>query len=189
MFTFEYIPNFFTSKQVKEMKELMDLVDAQPPDRLCPNSVTYPGLFNNHMTRELIDQCEEIFGTSLYPTYTYARIYKEGDDLKPHSDRPACEYSFTVNLYNSEGQWPINMKSLRIDRTSSILLSPGDACFYKGMENLHWRTPLESGEVYQAFFHFVDKNGRFADYKYDGHERMLNSVDLFPQLTTINYEN
>jgi len=178
-FTFKYEPNFFTKKTCDEMVELMNRVSAMPPDSLCPDSVTYPALFNNLFTPELISQCEDVFGVQLYPTYSYARIYTEGDRLKPHSDRPSCEYSFTINLYNSDEPWAINMKSYIIDRHESILLTPGDACFYKGMENLHWRDPLESGEVYQAFFHFVDKNGRFSNYKYDEHDQMLDPATLY----------
>lgn len=37
----------------------------------------------------------------LFPTYSYYRIYKSGDILKTHLDRPACQYSTTITLgYN-----------------------------------------------------------------------------------------
>ena len=32
-------------------------------------------------------------GLKLYPAYTYARIYKKGDELKRHKDRFSCEIS------------------------------------------------------------------------------------------------
>ena len=42
---------------------------------------------------------------NLVPTYTYARIYKYGDVLHRHKDRPSCEISCTLNLGGDE--WPI----------------------------------------------------------------------------------
>ena len=41
---------------------------------------------------------EEVTGLKLYPAYTYARIYKKGDELKRHKDRFSCEISTTMNL-------------------------------------------------------------------------------------------
>src|SRR6056300_163797 len=44
-------------------------------------------------------------GLDLVPTYSYARIYKQGDILKRHKDRPSCEISTTLNLGGDP--WPI----------------------------------------------------------------------------------
>ena len=41
---------------------------------------------------------EKETGLSLYPTYAYARIYKNGDILHRHKDRFSCEISTTLNL-------------------------------------------------------------------------------------------
>ena len=41
---------------------------------------------------------EKATGLKLYPAYTYARIYKKGDELKRHKDRFSCEISTTMNL-------------------------------------------------------------------------------------------
>ena len=41
----------------------------------------------------------------LIPTYSYARLYKQGDILKRHKDRPSCEISTTVHLGGAS--WPI----------------------------------------------------------------------------------
>ena len=40
----------------------------------------------------------KIVGKKLTPQYSYARIYKNGSDLKIHSDRPECQYSVTLCL-------------------------------------------------------------------------------------------
>ena len=41
---------------------------------------------------------EKATGLKLYPAYTYARIYKKGDELKDIKDRFSCEIS---NYYES----------------------------------------------------------------------------------------
>ena len=44
-------------------------------------------------------------GLNVVPTYSYARIYKKGDILRRHKDRPSCEISTTINLGGDP--WPI----------------------------------------------------------------------------------
>ena len=44
-------------------------------------------------------------GLDVVPTYSYARIYKKGDILKRHKDRPSCEISTTLHLGGEP--WPI----------------------------------------------------------------------------------
>jgi hypothetical protein len=51
---------------------------------------------------------EKATGLKLYPAYTYARIYKKGDELKRHKDRFSCEISTTMNL--SGDDWPIYLE-------------------------------------------------------------------------------
>jgi hypothetical protein len=46
---------------------------------------------------------EKATGLELYPAYTYARIYKKGDELKRHKDRFSCEISTTMNLSGDDG--------------------------------------------------------------------------------------
>ena len=41
---------------------------------------------------------EKSTGLKLQPAYTYARMYKKGDELKRHKDRFSCEISTTMNL-------------------------------------------------------------------------------------------
>ena len=44
----------------------------------------------------------------LSPTYSYTRLYKNGDILKKHKDRFSCEISGTLNLGGD--MWPIFLK-------------------------------------------------------------------------------
>ena len=48
---------------------------------------------------------KEKTGMDLIPTYSYARVYQHGAELKRHKDRPSCEISTTLNLGGDP--WPI----------------------------------------------------------------------------------
>jgi len=114
---------------------------------------------------------EEIVGEDLIPTYSYARLYSNGDKLKPHLDRPACEVSVTIQLGRSHHYaWPIFMGNARID------MAEGDAVIYKGCEIEHWRNVCDGPEGYysgQVFLHYVKANGVHAEHGWDKEFRTL----------------
>jgi hypothetical protein len=97
---------------------------------------------------------EKVTGLKLYPAYTYARIYKKGDELKRHKDRFSCEISTTMNLGGDN--WPIylepsgkqGMKGTRVD------LKQGDMLVYSGCELEHWREKFKGKECVQVFLHY-----------------------------------
>jgi hypothetical protein len=110
---------------------------------------------------------EEKTSLNLYPTYSYYRVYKKGNDLKPHVDRPACEISASLCLgYTDESiEWPLYVED------KPFIMKPGDMIIYRGMELNHYRYPLEcdySWNQSQVFLHYVDANGPHADQKFDG---------------------
>ena len=114
-------------------------------------------------------------GLNLVPTYSYARLYKNGDELKRHKDRPSCEISTTLNLGGDN--W-----SIFIDPTGSdnvideyknihkpgappgveITLEPGDMLMYSGCELEHRRKPFEGKLCGQVFLHYNHADGQFA---------------------------
>jgi len=49
-------------------------------------------------------------------------------------------------------------------------VKPGEMALYNGPKWPHWRDEYKGGRYAQAFFHYVDKNGPNADWKYDKHE-------------------
>lgn len=114
---------------------------------------------------------EENTGLSLYPTYSYYRIYRNGDILFPHKDRPACEISATLcinNNYNNYN-WPIYMDE------AEVILNPGDLLIYRGCDVEHWREELVNNDPcwhIQSFLHYVDLNNVNADWKYDKRESL-----------------
>jgi len=105
----------------------------------------------------------------LYPAYTYARVYKKGDELKRHKDRFSCEISTTMNLGGDD--WPIYLspnenvgapdgknitvaskaKGVRVD------LKPGDMLVYRGVELEHWRKKFKGKECVQVFLHYNNR--------------------------------
>ena len=94
-------------------------------------------------------------GLDLVPTYSYARAYKRGDELKKHKDRPSCEISTTLNLGGDP--WPIFIEGTK------VLLEVGDMLVYSGCELEHWREPFEGQVCGQVFLHYNHKNGPFAE--------------------------
>jgi hypothetical protein len=110
---------------------------------------------------------EKVSGRKLYPTYSYARLYKPGEELKKHTDRPACEISATLTLGFEGNPWSIYMAGNKID------MQVGDAVLYRGMDVEHWREKYIEGEWQaQVFLHYVDANGPNTEYKYDKREKL-----------------
>lgn len=114
----------------------------------------------------LKDKIEAITGLSLYPTYSYYRVYRNGSTLEKHIDRPSCEISATLSFNYSyqHSPWPIYMDGKK------VILEPGDVAVYRGCEVEHWRNELTTGPDewhVQGFFHYVDQNGPFSEFRFD----------------------
>ena len=110
---------------------------------------------------------EEVVGKELHPTYSYVRIYQPGEELKPHTDRPSCEISVTVNVASTGTQSPIWMHYGN-NEPQAYTLNPGDAVVYKGCEARHWRDTLKKDQLnVQFMLHYVDKFGVNADRRFD----------------------
>jgi PKHD-type hydroxylase len=101
---------------------------------------------------------------TLRPAYSYCRVYNQGAELKPHKDRPSCEYSVTLNVSQTHA-WPIFMGRRPLN------LEPGDGCLYKGCEIEHSREKFEGDEYIQIFLHYVDVNGPYKDHIYDAEQK------------------
>ena len=109
---------------------------------------------------------EKATGLKLYPAYTYARIYKKGDELKRHKDRFSCEISTTMNLGGDD--WPIylrpnenvgapdgkNITAASKAKGVKVDLKPGDMLVYRGVELEHWREKFKGKECVQVFLHY-----------------------------------
>jgi hypothetical protein len=175
-----FIANYFcmqkqvydTCRQARYFSPFENIIGYyEEPDGQIPNTYSQ---YANVAMETLLLKCqpgmEKATGLKLYPAYTYARIYKKGDELKRHKDRFSCEISTTMNLGGDD--WPIylepnptkggvkpgvgyvsdNTKGVRVD------LKPGDMLVYSGCELEHWREKFKGKECVQVFLHYNNRN-------------------------------
>jgi hypothetical protein len=112
---------------------------------------------------------EKESGVKLTETYSYARIYKKGDELKRHKDRYSCEISTTMNLGGDDWSIFLEPSGEEGKKGIEIKLEAGDMLMYRGCELEHWREPFEGKDCGQVFLHYNDASGEDAEKnKFDG---------------------
>ena len=138
-------------------------------DEQIPNTYSQ---YANMAMETLLLKCqpgmEKATGLKLYPAYSYARIYKKGDELKRHKDRFSCEISTTMNLGGDP--WPIYLDPTNTDIPSEnkpyevignkgvkVDLKQGDMLVYSGCELEHWREKFKGKECVQVFLHYNNR--------------------------------
>ena len=145
-------------------------------DPQVPNSYAkYADRLMETLLIKTIDVMQKKTGLRLVPTYSYTRLYRTGNILRRHKDRPSCEISTTLNLGGDE--WPIfidptgadnvideykNIHKPNAPKGVKIVLKPGDMIIYSGCELEHWREPFEGKLCGQVFLHYNHADGRFA---------------------------
>ena len=154
----EFLSNYFLTK--REVAKILyrdkwlkypatifgDWLDTQVPDTY----LHYADIAMETLLSKMLPVVENIVDTKLLPQYSFARIYKKGDELKPHKDRPSCEISTTIFLGGD--MWKIYMEGNAVD------LKQGDMCVYRGCELEHWRKPFKEDTCVQVFLHYNIKN-------------------------------
>ena len=155
-------------------------------DTQVPNSSSYYNFLP--FVRLLVDKNQEVSekaGFATLPTYTYARVYQNGSDLKPHKDRPSCEISVTVNL-GGDQPWPISIR--RPDGSeATVVMDSGDAMLYLGCRAEHWRQEFQGQQCVQLFMHYVDMEGTFKDHFFD--KKMFRGKQLQDEISdTLIYD-
>lgn len=157
--------HFFTHVLMLKSLEEHDS-DPQVPDSLA---VMHHEIIFDTILERLWPTVESIVGEELLPTYAYSRLYKNGNILESHTDRPACEVSVTIQLGRSHHYaWPIHVGNERFD------LAEGDAILYQGCDVEHWRNTCDGPDGYysgQVFLHYVRKNGPYANQAGDPENR------------------
>jgi len=156
------------ARYISPYETLLGYYEGQ--DEQIPN--TYSS-YSDIAMETLLLKCQPVMekttGLKLYPAYTYARIYKKGDELKRHKDRFSCEISTTMNLGGDD--WPIYLEpdstkggvkegiGYVSDNTKGIEvnLKPGDMLVYSGCELEHWRKPFKGKECIQVFLHYNNR--------------------------------
>ena len=145
-------------------------------DEQVPNTYShYADIAMETLLMRTLPVMEKKTGLKLIPTYSYTRLYRTGNILNRHKDRPSCEISTTLCLGGDH--WPIYLDptgaNTVIDEYKGIIkpgapigvevnLKPGDMLIYSGCELEHWRKPFEGKLCGQVFLHYNHADGRFA---------------------------
>ena len=148
-------------------------------DEMVENSFSwYSALVFESLSDTLIKRkVEEIVGEPVYPTYTYARIYYTGAEMKYHIDRSSSEFSVSLCIkVDSKYPWHLGIETLQGEK-KYIEQVPGDAVLYRGNELYHWRDPYPGTEQINAFFFYVRANGPKSILKYDTRPMLGMSPD------------
>lgn len=145
--------------------EMLRTVLGNPADPTINNAFGYYSpIFLESLLVYLQPLIEKEVGKTLYPTYSYGRIYGNGSVLERHTDRPSGEYGVTCCM-EKETNWPINFE---VDnKVIPYELNVGDICIYKGIEYPHWRDPYSGNRHIQVFLMYVDVDGEYSSWKYD----------------------
>lgn len=159
---FLFVPNFISQERAQALqKQFYELEQSgqYEKDNQAPNS---PAVYNFKPFLELL--CEKTHEVSnlieekVLPTYTYARIYKNGEILARHRDRPACEISLTLHI-GGDADWNVSIQKSSGEEVD-LNLQRGDAMLYLGCIADHWRKTPFSGQNYsQVFLHYVRSRG------------------------------
>ena len=174
----------FVSHEMADMftqYALFEMVNSEEPNRDEQVPGAYSNYANNLAETLLIGLKGEVeghTGKTLIPTYSYYRVYKAGDVLEDHKDRPACEISATImmgyrhapnsedgteidgiDMYNWALHGYVNGEKKYFPHSAS------GAVIYKGCELEHGRDKFNVGEYsyqVQLFLHYVDADGPYA---------------------------
>lgn len=167
-----HLKDFLHKDSCAELTQQLKLLIEQKQttkDDQCPLSEAIHGaMVFDKLLVDLLPHFELASGRKLYPTYSYARLYAPNDELVIHTDRESCEISATITLGFDGDVWSIYMGDADKANASKIDMEVGDAVLYHGMTKHHWREKYTEGKWQaQVFLHYVDANGKYADWKFD----------------------
>jgi len=151
-------------------------------DEQIPNTYShYADLVMETLMTRTLPLMKKVTGLNLIPCYTYARIYKYGDELHRHKDRPSCEISTTLNLGGDA--WPIKLEPSGEEGKEGVTvdLKPGDMLVYKGTVVEHWREPFQGYDCGQVFMHYNDQDGPFGSSNLNDKRPMLGLPAWYKQ--------
>ena len=114
-----------------------------------------------------LNRITNTIGIDLLPTYTYYRIYFNGNELEKHIDRESCEISgilclgYDVSNVDSKVypnySWPMYIKTID-GKELPVKMNPGDLLIYRGCDIEHWREPFPGINHSQLFLHTANVN-------------------------------
>lgn len=156
-----HIPNFISPERARELaKSFISYCKSNqvPGDKQIPESSSaYNYVDFIELLCEKTPEVSRFLGETVLPTYSYARVYKQGAILERHRDREACEISLTIHL-SSDSEWPIYIQKPDGEEVA-LNLASGEAMLYRGNIADHWRDKFEGKEYVQVFLHYVRSRG------------------------------
>jgi len=154
-------------------------------DRYISQYTDYFGVWNDQMIPETYSHYGDIAMDTLLQTvkpvmeketkikltetYSYARLYKKGDELFRHKDRSSCEISTTMHLGGDEWSIFLEPSGEEGKKGVEIKLNAGDMLIYSACDLEHWREPFTGKDCGQVFLHYNDSSSPEAKFnKFDG---------------------
>ncbi len=145
------------------------------------NAASKLGYYADPLIEVMLKQCqpaiEQHTGLLLEPTYSFSRVYQGGEELKPHTDRPSCEISVTINVACTGDIWPIWMQYANNDPVK-CMLNPS----------------TEAGDEYRVQLHslsilvhsFIPAHHQRPEFSSTSCNRLsiTTSFQIFPRYTT-----
>jgi len=155
-----HVFNIINNSNLKDQILIYDMWGTYKDSQIPDTYSHYSDLVMETLLMKLQNLMEKQTKLKLYPSYSYARIYKKGDELKRHKDRLSCEISTTLFLGGDE--WPIylepsgelNKKGIKVN------LKIGDMLIYKGCVVEHWREIFKGNECAQVFLHYNSEKNK-----------------------------
>lgn len=153
-------------------------------DRPCPelSGLQWPVLLT--FLWGLTPRIEAEVGRTLLPTYSYFRLYRQGDRCRVHADRRACEHSLSLTLaYSDALPWTLSVADEPSDPSAATSIDEGfgaaprqdyamragDAVLYRGIDHRHGRVePNPNRWSAHLFMHWVERDGAHRDCAFDG---------------------
>ncbi len=182
------LQNLLPNHQVKAMQNyyreyiyngFMPFDDKQVEKRYYQHNEPLATFLHNNLTPTM----NLIVNKDVIPSYVYSASYIEDAVLQPHTDRPQCEFSFSLQVdyqpqpENSQpSPWGLFVAEPNFDfdknfgyitdnfpannqfddENTAAYLANGDALIYKGCELIHYRYALPKGhQSTSLFFHYV----------------------------------
>jgi len=196
---FTYLPSFiskeevnftlapeFLSEQILHHKTFLSkppFIKIKESDEYIEKATTVM----NHPDHKLLcvsvkQKIENMLGLELFPAYYVNHYYGIGSILGAGAGKRSREYTLCLQISsNLETDWPLLLVN-ESEETFPILLNPGDAVLYKGLELAAYTSPLPSRHnvegttglfnddtyCHRMFFNFVDADGYHLEYAYVG---------------------
>ena len=149
-------------------------------DPQVPNTYShYSDVVMETLLQEVKPVMEKHTKLKLSETYSYARIYKQGDVLARHKDRYSCEISTTLNLGGDPWSIYLNPTGKTGQAGIKIDLDPGDMLIYSGCDLEHWREEFNGIKCAQVFLHYNKTNSKISKQNKFDRRPMLGLPSYF----------